>query len=76
MYVTLFVDRNVILFHAQGMLPNVELYLPYLDDLALSSAEKEELVGIVWRLMEHQVNQAFDGDADKGSTVSVSTDVH
>ncbi len=42
------------------MLPDVNQYLPYLQEFDLSDEKKAELVRIVWFLLESQVDQAFD----------------
>ena len=42
------------------MILNVEKYLPYLDELDLSPAQKIEMMTSVWCLMESQVDKAFE----------------
>ncbi len=42
-----------------AMQPNLETYLPYMDGLDLTLAQKKEIIRTVWSFMESQVDQAF-----------------
>ncbi len=41
------------------MQPDLETYLPYMDGLDLTLAQKKDIIHTVWAFMESQVDQVF-----------------